>query len=209
MNDDLYKKACIPQDLHLHTFFSHLDRSVVPEMTPALIASIGHAQRIGISDHIECLTETFDEYAAAVRSLDLYLGIEVNGAEWVGHAFELPTDYYIYHCRDKSEDYRGAELLLGTNKPVIIAHPLLFETDISRVPRECYLEINNRYIWKSDFKKRFAPYLDGFNFVIGSDAHQPNWLGQNAARWAAEQMGIVETLLFPVNNNTECIPCLS
>jgi hypothetical protein len=207
MSTEINQTPCLPQDLHIHTAYSHLDRSVVPEMTPALIASIGHACRIGISDHIECLTETFDEYEAEVRSLGLYLGMEVNGAEWAGLAIEAPTDYYIYHCRDNADDYRGAELLLTTGKPVVIAHPMMLGTNLERVPRECFLEINNRYVWKYDFITGFSPYIDQFNFVISSDAHQPNWIGQTTARWAAAQLGVEETLLFPVNNKLESISC--
>jgi hypothetical protein len=31
---------------------------------------------------------------------------------------------------------------------VIVAHPTAFDTDLGRVPSECLIEINNRYVWK-------------------------------------------------------------
>jgi histidinol phosphatase-like PHP family hydrolase len=40
-----------------------------------------------------------------------------------------------------------------------------------------------------------GPYLNKFRFVISSDAHQPNWLGQSAARRAANDLGIEEYLM--------------
>ena len=43
----------------------------------------------------------------------------------------------------------------------------------------------------------FSPWTGEFNFVFGSDAHQPNWLNQTIARKAAGDLGIEESILFP------------
>jgi len=184
------------QDLHIHTTFSRSDGAVVPEQTVELVASIGHAQVAGISDHLESIVEDFPSYAACVRSYGLKVGTEVSGADWVREAEAVEAQYYLYHCRDREEDYRGAERLLRTGKPVIIAHPLILETDLRRVPPECLIEINNRYVWRSDWEL-LRPFSDVFSFVIGSDAHQPHWLNHNVARHVARELGVAETLLFP------------
>jgi histidinol phosphatase-like PHP family hydrolase len=42
----------------------------------------------------------------------------------------------------------------------------------------------------------YGPYRNRFRFVISSDAHQPNWLGQSIARLAARELDIEETLVF-------------
>ncbi len=187
----------VPQDLHIHTTFSKGDGAVVPEMTVELVAGIGHARVLGISDHLEYVAEEFPEYERTVRAFGLRLGIEVNGGEWVEAAKRLPVDYYLYHCRDRGEDYRGAERLAASGRPVVIAHPHVLETDLSRVPPECLIEINNRYAWRDYGYRRLAAFAGRFRFVIGSDAHQPHWLNQNVARFIAGQLGIRETLLFP------------
>lgn len=188
--------AQLPQDLHVHTTFSTADSAVVPEQTPERVAEIRHARVLGISDHLETLVDCFDRYARKARSLDLRVGIEVNGAQWVSAAVELPVEYYLYHCRDRNEDYRGAERLLGTGRPLIIAHPVILQTDLDRVPEDCLIEINNRYVWRGDWESALRPYLQRFRFVIGSDAHQPHWLNQTVARALASRLGIEETLLF-------------
>lgn len=190
-----------PQDLHVHTVFSCKDDSVVPEQTPELVARIGHAQLIGISDHFEHFADSAcDEYLARVRSLDMLAGTEVDGAASVGYAASLAFDYYIYHCRDRAADYAGAERLLATGRPVIIAHPNALGTDLDRVPDACLVELNNRYIWRCDWHAFYGPHRDRFRFVISSDAHQPNWLAQSVARKAAADLGIRElciTEAFP------------
>jgi hypothetical protein len=141
--------------------------------------------------------ETYETYQREVRSYDLLVGTEVDGAAWTSMAVELDFDYYIYHCRDRREEYLGAEKLLETAKPVIIAHPLAMDTNLDRVPPQCLVEINNRYIWRNDWKTRLSPYRGRFRFVIGSDAHQPHWLNQNIARRVAAELGVEETLLYP------------
>ena len=186
----------LPQDLHVHTVFSRHDGSVVPEQTVELVARIAHARVLGISDHLEYVGDAFEEYARTVRAHRLRLGLEVNGAEWVGAALALPVDYYLYHCRDRAEDYRGAENLADSGKPVIIAHPNALQTDLSRVSPSCLVEINNRYAWRDQGWKALAAHVGRFRFVIGSDAHQPHWLNQTAARFIARELGVRETLLF-------------
>ena len=123
------------------------------------------------------------------------VGTEVNGADWVAEAESVDAQYYVYHCRDRERDYRGAERLLATGKPLIIAHPLILETDLRRVPPQCLIEINSRYVWRSNWET-LRWFTDSFSFVIDSDAHQPHWLNQNVARYVARELGIAETLPF-------------
>jgi histidinol phosphatase-like PHP family hydrolase len=185
----------LPQDLHIHTTFSRHDGAVAPEQTVRLVAAIAHARITGISDHLESIADDFPTYAQTVRSHGFLVGTEVNGADWVAEAQAVDAQYYVYHCRDRDRDYRGAERLLATGKPLIIAHPLILETDLRRVPSECLIEINNRYVWRSDWEI-LRPFTASFSFVIDSDAHQPHWLNQNVARYVARELGIAETLPF-------------
>jgi histidinol phosphatase-like PHP family hydrolase len=187
----------LPQDLHIHTVFSKGDSSVVPEQTVALIAQVAHARILGISDHMDGIADNFPAYEKEVRRYGLRLGTELDGAQWLAAALDLPVEYFIYHCRDRAEEYRGAERLLATGKPVIIAHPAVLSTDLSKVPPECLVEVNNRYSWRDDWRKSLGPWVSRFRFVISSDAHQPNWLNQTYARYVAAALGIRETLLFP------------
>lgn len=188
----------VPQDLHIHTTFSRGDGAVVPEQTVSLVASVGHARIVGISDHIEHITgERFQQYEQQVRAHGLVVGVEVNGHRWVEAAQALAVEYFIYHCYDNEADYRGAEQLLRTDKPVIIAHPHALGTDLNKVPLGCLVEINNRYVWRSDWRRDFTDdIVRRFRFVISSDAHQPHWLNQNVARMVAAELGIEEALLF-------------
>ncbi|MCG8569124.1 MAG: hypothetical protein MJB14_03185 [Spirochaetes bacterium] len=188
----------LPQDLHIHTAFSSTDSSIVPEMTLDLIAAVGHAKNIGISDHLDSIAkdETFQQYIDAVRTKGFYLGVEVDGGKWSEIALQMNTDYIVYHCYDRSEDYQAIDHFLGAGKPVIIAHPYALETNLSKVPLECFIEINNRYIWKYDWQNYFKNISDKQRFIINSDAHQPNWLNQQVARYVAYELGINETLLF-------------
>ena len=187
----------LQQDLHIHTTYSTTDSAVVPEQTVALVAAVKHAATVGISDHFECLVNgDFNIYEKEIRQAGLKLGVEVDGHPWVDEATDYDVDYYIFHCRDQNNDYRCLDKLLATRKPVIIAHPNAFETNLKRVPSECLVEINNRYIWRTDWKRYYGPYIDQFKFVIGSDAHQPNWLAQAVALHAAGQLGIKEHLVF-------------
>jgi len=186
----------VPQDLHIHTIFSHMDSAVVPEQTPELIASVRHARILGISDHFEHFSHQFEKYQERLRKLGLHVGTEVDGSDYVDAAASLDFEYFIYHCRDWASEYRGIETLLSTGKPVIIPHPMMLNTNLKKVPPQCYIEINNRYVWRDDWKTKLAPFARDFSFVIGSDAHQPHWLSQNVARYVAREMGIKETILF-------------
>jgi len=186
-----------PQDLHIHTTYSHGDSSVAPEQTVELIAAIAHAEVIGISDHFEYVAmDAFAAYEYDLRQAGLKVGVEIDGHPWVADAAVYPVDYYIFHCRDKKADYRAIDVLLQTGKPVIIAHPNALATRLERLPPECFIEINNRYVWRNDWYAFYHPFVDRFRFVISSDAHQPNWLGQSAARYAAASLGIKEHLVF-------------
>jgi histidinol phosphatase-like PHP family hydrolase len=188
----------IPQDLHIHTVYSSGDSAVANEQTIQLIRSVRHAAMIGISDHFEYLVdgETFDRYEREIRSAGFKVGMEVSGYPLVSEAVKKNNDYFVYHCH-RLEDYKAIELMLATGKPVIIAHPLILGTDIDRIPPECYIELNNRYIWRSNWKAGFQKYANQRKFVISSDAHQPNWLNQNVARYVAQTLGIRESILFP------------
>jgi hypothetical protein len=186
------------QDLHIHTTFSATDSQVVPEQTVEMVAFAHHADIVGISDHFEhFIPHLYQEYCNTVRSFNFVVGTEVNGHQSVPQAVLFEFDYYIYHCwGSEDKDYVALHDLLATGKPVIIAHPYATRTDLSRIPENCYVEINNRYIWRFDWRKLINPYKDKFQWVIGSDAHQPHWLNQNIARCVAEEMGIKETILF-------------
>lgn len=188
----------LPQDLHIHTVFSHEDSAVAPEQTLGLIKEVAHGEVLGISDHLECLdaAKTLDTYCCLVKNHGFRLGIEVDGAKWVNLALAVPVEYYVYHCHDEDDSYRGADRLLETGRPLIIAHPQHLGTNLSMLPRECCIEINNRYVWRHDYRKNLTPYLDRFSFVINSDAHQPNWLNQTIARRVAAELGVLETRLF-------------
>ena len=137
----------LPQDLHIHTTYSASDNSVLPEQTVALVAAVKHAAIVGISDHFENLVNgLFDAYAKEVRRFGLKVGIEVDGHLWVREAVTYEGDYYILHCRDQDADYLALETLLGTEKPVIVAHSNAYPTNLDRVPPDCLIEINNRYV---------------------------------------------------------------
>ena len=187
----------LKQDLHIHTTYSTSDNSVVPEQTIALVATVKHAIIAGISDHFECLLDGyFESYEKEIRQFGLKVGVEVDGHPWVDEATTYNVDYFIYHCRDQNADYFSLDKLLATGKPVIVAHPNAFQTDLNRIPTECLIEINNRYIWRTDWKKYYGPFTKRFKYIISSDAHQPNWLAQAVAHHAAEQLNIEEHLVF-------------
>lgn len=188
----------LTQDLHIHTTWSTGDESVVAEQTVDLVADIRHAQTMGISDHFEFLADgAYEAYERAVRARGLRLGMEVNGHSWVNAALDARTnDYFIFHCFDRDADYRALEHLLASEKPVIVAHPNALQTNLARIPPEALIEINNRYVWRCHWRRFYAPFSDRFHFVISSDAHQPNWLGQSVARHVAAQLGLAETLVF-------------
>lgn len=187
----------IPQDLHIHTVYSVGDSAVVKEQTIDLVKRIRHASIIGISDHYEYLVDedTFRTYENEVRAAGFWVGIEINGYELVRRAAKTNSDYFIYHC-SREEDYIALDYMLGTGKPVIIAHPLIIGTDLDRVPSECYIEVNNRYIWRSNWRERLCRYANKRKFVLSSDAHQPNWLNQNVARYVCRELGIRESIIF-------------
>ena len=188
----------VPQDLHIHSRYSTGDSSVVEQQTIALIAAVKHARSIGISDHFDyvCDEAVFHTYKNEIRSHGLKVGVEVDGSRWVERASVVDCDYYVYHCRDSGEEYRGLETLVETGKPVITAHPFILGTDLKKVPPESFIEINNRYIWRCDWRTLLPPLVSHRRFVISSDAHQPNWLNQNVARYVCREVGIEETILF-------------
>ena len=187
----------LKQDLHIHTTYSTNDTAVVAEQTVALIAAVKHAGIVGISDHFESLVDgCFEKYEKEIRQSGLKVGVEVDGHAWVAEAVNYNVDYYIFHCRDQDADYHSLGRLLTSGKPVIVAHPNALGTNLNRVPVECLIEINNRYVWRTDWKQFYSPFKDHFKFVIGSDAHQPNWLSQAVAHYAAQQLGIEEHIVF-------------
>lgn len=186
------------QDLHIHTIYSTRDSAVVNEQTFELISSIKHAKIIGISDHFEHLLENnlIIEY---LQMLDLYnfrKGTEIDGHRYVKEAIKYDFDYFIYHCWNVQEDYKAIELLLNTGKPVIIAHPYATDTNLNLIPDNCIIEINNRYIYRYDWKNFLTPYLDKFKFILSSDAHQPHWLNQTISLYVANELNIKEEILF-------------
>ncbi len=187
----------LPQDLHIHTVFSSGDGAVVPQQTIDLIASVRHAETIGISDHVEYLHEpVFTDYAATVRKHGFRLGVEIVDNNDVDFAMSLPLEYRVFHCYDDDRSYANAERMAESGTPLIIAHPMALGTNLGRLPRECIVEINNRYIWRNDWSSFYTPWLNRFRFIFSSDAHQPNWLNQNVARYVGRELGIRETLLF-------------
>jgi len=194
----MYLNCQCNQDLHIHTIFSQSDSAVVKEQTPELIASIKHAKIIGISDHFEHMyyNDTLTEYLHILEKYNFRKGIEIDGHEYVEEAIKFDFEYFIYHCWDISEDYEALNILLKTGKPVIIAHPYATGTNLNKVPDKCLIEINNRYIYRYDWKNFFSPYLEKFQFILSSDAHQPNWLNQTVAKYVARELNIKETLLF-------------
>ena len=192
----------IPQDLHIHTVFSTRDSSIVEAQTIELVAQVRHAEIMGISDHFDHIADT-DEYINIVHQYGFYAGTEVDGGKWASEAVNVDFDYYIQHTRNKAEDYKGLENLLATGKPVIVPHPITLETDLRKVPGECYIEINNRYVWRNDWQSYYLPFLNQFSFVFGSDAHQPHWLNQNIARMVGQQLGVKERILFPPFEDTD------
>jgi len=196
----------INQDLHVHTTYSSGDSAVVPRQTVDFIARLNHADIRGISDHFEYIRgPVFDEYQKELYDYGFYCGCEVNDSTDALEAAEYPFDYYVYHCRDTASEYKGAETLLDTGKPVIVSHPIAIGADLNKVPTGCFLEINNRYIWKAeDYIGYFTPHLHRFRFVLGSDAHQPNWLNQTIARQAADRLGIREHLIFEKSRKALC-----
>ncbi|MFW5879446.1 MAG: hypothetical protein ACOCUV_01345 [bacterium] len=190
----------VPQDLHIHTTFSSSDSSVVPEQTPELVKQVQHADIMGISDHFDCLykDKSIESYFSKLRLLEFMIGTELNGASWVDAVLEHDFDYLVYHCWDKESDYKAIDKLLDSGKPIIIAHPYALGTKLNKVPTECLIEINNRYIFRYDWKKYLGGFLDSFKFVFSSDAHQPNWLNQNVARYVGRELNIAETILFKI-----------
>lgn len=181
----------------MHTVFSTGDGAVVPQQTVELIAAIRHAEIIGISDHFDYLTGlAFGKYEKAVREFNFILGTEVDGQHWVNEALQYPFDYYIYHCYDTDADYRGADKLVNSGRPVIIAHPPALDTNLSKVPPQALIEINNRYSFRYDWKKYYTPFLSRFRFILGSDAHQPHWLNHVVAGFVARELGVENTIIF-------------
>lgn len=182
----------------MHTTYSTGDSAVVPAQTVSLIASLRHARILGISDHFDYLSDgAFEGYALELESHGIHVGTEVNGADWVDAALDHPFEYYVYHCWNEDKHYRALERLVEAGKPVIVAHPGAINTDLGRVPPEALVEINNRYVWRSDWFEELSPYVGRFRFVLSSDAHQPNWLNQTISRYVAAALGVEEHIVFP------------
>ena len=80
----------------------------------------------------------------------------------------------------------------ATERPVIIAHPNALQTNLDRVPDTCLIELNNRYLWRCDWRTCYGPYRDRFQFLVNSDNHQPNWLSQRVARMEAAELDVQE-----------------
>lgn len=181
----------------MHTVFSTGDGAIIPQQTVDLIAAINHAEIIGISDHFDYLTgPVFSTYENAVRKYGFKLGTEVDGNSWVTEALQYPFDYFVYHCYDTSADYRGVEMLLSSGKPVIVAHPQALDTNLSKVPPEALIEINNRYVFRYEWRKYYTPFLKNFRFILSSDAHQPHWLNHVVAGYVARELGVENTIIF-------------
>lgn len=191
-------KEKIVQDLHIHSTYSTGDTAVAPQQTLELIAALEHAEVRGISDHFEYLTEAsvFEEYRRKAHNLGFYCGCEVNDSSDAEKALDYPYDYYIYHCRNQASEYKGAERLLEAGKPIIISHPMAMGADLNKVPTDCFIEVNNRYVWQREYKNYYSPHLNRFRFLCGSDAHKPNWLNHLVASYAMEEMGLENTLIF-------------
>lgn len=188
----------LPQDLHIHTIFSENDGAVLPQQTMELVKFANHAKVVGISDHIEhFVPHKYEEYVTEVRKYGFKLGTEVDGNESVALALAFKFDYYVYHCwGPKDEDYLGLEKLQKSGKPVIVAHPYALGTELGRISPDSIVEINNRYIWRYNWRCKLEPFLDRFKWVYSSDAHQPNWLNQTMARQVGKVLGVKEHLVF-------------
>lgn len=185
------------QDLHIHTVFSLTDPAIVPQQTIEFIASVKHARITGISDHVECIeAENFVAYKNEIRKYGFKTGVEIDGDRSVDKAIELDPEYFIYHCYNEPSSYYGINKLLDCNKPLIIAHPFIMNTNLKKIPTECFVEINNRYAWRTDWRNEYTPFIDSFRFVFSSDAHQPNWLNQTISKYIAKEIGIKETIIF-------------
>jgi len=189
----------LAQDLHIHSTWSNGDAAVVSEQTIGLIAELGHAHVVGISDHFELIGEDFfEEYAREVRGAGLKVGMEIDGSRWLSAVQSHVADYRIFHCYDRDMDYKALDQLLDMGQPVIVAHPNALSTNLDRVPPECLVEINNRYVWRCDWRSFYGPFVNRFEFVISSDAHQPNWLNQTVARHVATELGVRDHNLLGV-----------
>lgn len=187
----------LKQDLHMHTIFSTGDGAIIPQQTVELIAAIKHAEIIGISDHFDYLAgPVFTSYQQAVQKHGFVLGTEIDGHSWINEALQYPFEYYVYHCYNTAADYKGAEKLLATGKPLIIAHPQALDTDLKKVPSQALIEINNRYIFRFDWRSYYAPFLKQFRFILSSDAHQPHWLNHVVAEYVARELGVENTIIF-------------
>jgi histidinol phosphatase-like PHP family hydrolase len=186
------------QDLHIHTVFSSIDSAVLPQQTIEMVAFAKHAEIVGISDHFEMfMPDGWEEYKRKVKKFDFRLGTEINGHQSVDQALNYNFEYYIYHCwGHEKNDYLGLEKLQKSGKPVIVAHPYATGTDLNKIPEKSFVEINNRYVWKYDWRSFLSPFKNKFRWVLSSDAHQPNWLNQQIAQRVAEELEISETLLF-------------
>jgi len=53
---------------------------------------------------------------------------------------------------------------------VIIAHPNALDTNLDRVPPECLVELDNRYVRRRNRWTFYGPFVDRLRFVISSAA---------------------------------------
>lgn len=146
------------QDLHIHTIFS--SEECCPEQTLEMINEVRHADIIGISDHFEQIQDV-ETYFTEVKRFHFHVGTEIDGTRMLEKAVEFPFEYFFYHCRDHENDYNGIDKLLKTGKPVIISHPNIFNTDPLKIPKECFVEINNSHVLESPIDpKLFSQFED-------------------------------------------------
>jgi histidinol phosphatase-like PHP family hydrolase len=163
-----------------------------------MVAFAKHSKIIGISDHFEMfMPGRWMDYKSEVQKYGFLLGTEINGHQSVGEALKYDFEYYVYHCwGHEPNDYVALLTLQKSGKPVVVAHPYATGTDLNKISEGSIVEINNRYVWRYNWREFLVPFVNKFRWVLSSDAHQPNWLNQQIAVKVAEELKIKETILF-------------